>query len=77
VAIGFSPEGDLIISGTYDNKDNLVARPTNVEMLTQGICNMLQRNMFPEEWNTYVGPGVPYEKTCSDLDVNIKVNVIR
>ena len=77
--IEFSPDGQLIISGTYGDKgsNNLVGRPTTVDLLAQDICSTLTRNFLPDEWATYVGKDVRYEKTCTDKDVNIKVNAIR
>ena len=77
LVIEFSPDGQMIVSGTYEGANNLVARPTKVEMLTQDICTMLTRNMTSTEWSTYVGPDINYEKTCSEKDFSIKVNVIR
>jgi WD40 repeat protein len=77
MVIEFSPDGQLIISGTYEGENNVVGRPTEVNMLAQGICSMLSRNFLPDEWSTYVGKGIPYEKTCSEKEFNIKVNVIK
>jgi len=78
MVIEFSPDGQLIISGTWDDTDNLVGRPTGVSMLTQDICNNLTRNLDPEtEWKTYVGKDILYEKTCPEKEFNIKVNVIK
>jgi WD40 repeat protein len=75
----FSPDGQLIISGTYGDKgvNNLVARPTRVDLMAQEICTLLTRNLSPVEWSTYVGTDLPYEKTCADKEYNIKVNAIR
>jgi WD40 repeat protein len=75
----FSPDGDLIITGTYGDKGNLnlVARPTYVDIMSQDICTLLTRNLTTEEWMQYVARDVPYEKTCSEKEYNIKVNVIR
>jgi hypothetical protein len=67
----------MIISGTYESSDNLTGRPTSVNMLTEGVCNKLTRNLTPEEWKTYVGSDIEYEKSCSDKELSIKVNVIR
>lgn len=77
MVIEFSPDGQMIVSGNYEGTNNLVARPTKVEMLTQDICSMLTRNMTSAEWATYVAPDVEYVKTCSEKDFSIKVNVIR
>jgi WD40 repeat protein len=77
LVIEFSPDGRFIISGTYENTDNLVGRPTSMNIIATDICNTLTRNMSPVEWSTYVGKDIDYEKTCSDKEFNIKVNVIR
>jgi WD40 repeat protein len=77
MVIGFSPDGQVVVSGTYENNNNLVGRPTYVDIMAQDICTMLSRNFSTDEWNTYVAKDVEYEKTCSDKEYNIKVNVIR
>lgn len=75
--IQFSPDGDLIVSGTWEGDRNIVSRPTHVDLLAKDICSLVSRNMLQEEWNTYVGKDIPYEKTCGSKDYNIKVNVVR
>jgi WD40 repeat protein len=79
LAIEFSPDGELIISGTYGDKgpNNLVGRPTYADQMAKDICTMLTRNLSTEEWSTYVGKDLPYEQTCVNKEYNIKVNVIR
>jgi WD40 repeat protein len=77
VAIQFSPDGQLIVSGAYEGAQNLVSRPTHVDNLAKDICMLVQRNMDQDEWNTYVGKDIPLEKTCTDQDYNIKVNIVR
>jgi WD40 repeat protein len=78
MVIEFSPDGQLVISGTYGEKGelNLSGRPTYVDLMAQDICSVLQRNLTQAEWATYVG-NVKYEETCPDKELNIKVNVIR
>ncbi|MDQ1332891.1 MAG: hypothetical protein QG576_926 [Bacteroidota bacterium] len=73
----FSPDGQLIVSGTYEGTRNLVSRPAHVDNLVNNICTLVTRNMTQEEWNTYVGRDIPLEKTCSDQNYNIKVNLVR
>jgi WD40 repeat protein len=75
MVIEFSPDGQMIVSGTWDG--NVTGRPTNVISLTQDICSALTRNMTADEWSTYVAKDIAYEKTCSEKEVNIKVNVIK
>ena len=77
MVIEFSPDGQMIVSGTYETSNNVVARPTVVTDLAQDICGVLTRNMSVDEWSTYVGKNVDYEKTCPDKELNIKVNVIK
>ncbi len=79
MVIEFSPDGELLVSGTFGDigVNNLVGRPTHSDLMAQNICSSLQRNLTSEEWSTYVGKDLPYEKTCFDNEFNIKVNVIR
>jgi len=73
----FSPDGQLIISGTYEGDKNLISRPTHVDYMVQDICNIVSRNMTQSEWNTYVARDIPLEETCTDKSYNIKVNQIK
>ncbi len=77
MVIQFSPDGQLIVSGSYDDKENLVSRPAHVDNLVQDVCNKLSRNMTQDEWNTYVGRDIPLEKTCPEKSLNIKMNPIK
>jgi WD40 repeat protein len=77
MVIEFSPDGQFIISGSYEGAHNLIARPTYADILAQDICSMLSRNFTTEEWSTYVAKDIEYEKSCSEKEFNIKVNVIR
>jgi WD40 repeat protein len=77
MVIEFSPDGQLVISGSYENANNIVGRPTEVNTLAQDICSTLTRNFSPDEWSTYVGKDVTFEKTCSEKELNIKVNAIK
>lgn len=77
MVIQFSPDGQLIVSGSYDDKENLVSRPAHVDNLVKDICTTLSRNMNQDEWNTYVGRDIPIEKTCPEKSLNIKVSPIK
>jgi WD40 repeat protein len=37
---------------------------TSSEKLASLICAMLKRDMTLEEWNSMVGPEIPYESSC-------------
>jgi hypothetical protein len=69
----FSPDGELIISGSFENNLNLMGRPTNVDMLARNACNSLTRNMTQNEWDNYVARDIPFEKTCEGKDYHIKM----
>jgi hypothetical protein len=30
-------------------------------------CSMANRNLSLDEWHTYIGPGIPYRRTCPNL----------
>jgi WD40 repeat protein len=73
----FSPDGQIIVSGSYTGSPNLASRPTHVDYFVKDICNIVTRNMNQNEWNTYVGKDIPLEKTCPEKSYNIKVNAIK
>ena len=73
----FSPDGQLIVSGSYEGAQNLVSRPTHVDHLVKDICTLVTRNMTQNEWNIYVAKDIPLEQTCPDRKYNIKVNVVK
>jgi WD40 repeat protein len=77
LVIQFSPDGQLIVTGAYNGEKNLVSRPTHVDFLVNDICSILTRNMDQNEWNTYVGKDIVYEKTCPDKTYNIKMDAIK
>jgi WD40 repeat protein len=77
LVIEFSPDSRTIVSGASAGVDNLVSRPTHVDLLVPEICNYVSRNMNQDEWNTYVGKNIAYENTCPGKSYNIKIEPIR
>ena len=75
--IEFSPDSRAILAGTSGVKNNLVSRPTHIDYLAPEICNYVSRNMRQDEWNTYVGKDIAYERTCQGKSFNIKIDPIR
>ena len=63
--IEFSPDSRAIIAGASAGGQNLVSRATHVDYLVPEICNYVARNMSQDEWNTYVGKDIAYEKNLS------------
>ena len=60
-----SSDGKYLVSGSAE-EDRLISRPTEASMLASKICPLVSRNLTQEEWNTYVGEDIPYQKTCSE-----------
>lgn len=58
----FSPDGKRIISGSKDN--SIRFWPVNHQELADRICQLVDRNLTPDEWKEYVGESVPYADTC-------------
>ena len=77
VAIEFSPDGQVIVSGTTGRTTNLVGRSTQADQLAADMCSVVTRNFTMEEWVAYVGKDIEYEKTCIDKEYNIKVKEIK
>lgn len=77
LAMQFSPDGQIIVTGNSGGIDNLIGRPTNSDYLVRNICNIIKRDMTQDEWNNYVARDIPVEKTCQNNNYNIKVEQIK
>ncbi|MGQ9619779.1 MAG: nSTAND1 domain-containing NTPase [Bacteroidales bacterium] len=77
IAIEFSSDGELIVSGSAGGESNLVSRPAGTHLLAKDICSTLTRNFTEDEWYNYVGKDIEYEKTCSEQEFSIKVKSIK
>lgn len=44
--------------------------PTDPKMLAESVCPKMERNMSPDEWDSYVGKDIDYESTCQSLLFN-------
>lgn len=73
-SLAFSPDGKYIVSSSAE-EPRLIYRPTVAFMMAARICGLLDRNFTNDEWNTYVGADIPYEKTCpfvKEIEIGIK-----
>jgi len=77
VSIEFSPDGQVIVSGTSGKSNNLKGRASNAKLLASDICTVVSRNFTLDEWIAYVGKDIGYEETCQDKKYNIKVREIK
>jgi len=77
IAVEFSSDGQLIITGVDASENNIMVRPSTADLLAEDICRKLTRNFTEEEWYNYAGKDIGYEKTCSEKEFSIKVQQIR
>jgi len=61
----FSPEGKKIICCSADKTIRLFT--AGCELLSAAVEKNVKRNLSKEEWNLYVGPDIPYQKTITRL----------
>jgi WD40 repeat protein len=73
---GFSPDGQMIISGTFEGSPNLVGRPTSADLMARNFCASVERNFTMEEWISYIGKDIEYEETCPGADTRIRIREI-
>jgi len=65
-SVAFSPDGRYLLSAGRD-EHRLIKRPASLKVMAESICTLLTRNLTADEWNRFVGPDVPYERTCLTL----------
>ena len=75
--IEFSPDSKTILAGSSGGGQNVVSRPTHVDYLASEMCNYVSRNMNKDEWTTYIGKDIAFEKTCQGKSFNIKIEHLR
>ncbi|MCP4660675.1 MAG: hypothetical protein GY856_35185, partial [bacterium] len=64
-AVAFSADGEHLFSGGSDRTARLWT--TASDALAQEICETVERNLTPGEWNKYLRAEVEYELTCPGL----------
>ncbi len=75
-SLAFSPDGKHLLSSSAE-EPRLINRPAMASMLASQVCGLVTRNFTKDEWKTYVGSDIPYEKTCpavNKLEIGIKKN---
>ncbi len=77
LVIEFSTDGKSIVAGGSGGGENLVSRPTHVDYMVPEMCNYVTRNLSQDEWNSFVGKDIAYERTCQGKSFNIKIEQVK
>ena len=77
LVIDFSPDSRTLIPETSGGGENLVSRPAHADYIAAEMCNYVSRNMNQDEWNTYIGKDIAYERTCQGKSFNIKIEPVK
>ena len=69
VSLAFSPGGEHLAVCQYES---ILLWPARAESLADSVCRRVWRNLTRDEWSEFVGPDIPYERTCPELsDANV------
>ncbi len=80
--ITFSPDDEQVMVGLHSNiqtvrqgeiqtEASIRAYPTRIQTMSNILCGeAIRRNMTTDEWNTYVGADLNYERTCTNYPAN-------
>lgn len=77
VTIEFSPDGQVIVTGTTGETDNLKSRGTTNDILAKDVRKLVTRNFSLEEWIAFVGKDIEFEATVPGNKYNIRVTEIK
>jgi WD40 repeat protein len=63
-SVAFSPNGKLLLSASAES-----VRPWDIDPNSWAaqLCTIANRNLSLAEWQQFIGPGVPYQRTCANL----------
>ncbi len=62
LSVAYHPSGNRLISGS-SKEDRLILWPTNTYEMAALVLKKIGRNFTQDEWNTYIGADIKYEKT--------------
>ena len=65
LSVDYSSDGKYLVSSSQ--KGVIFVWPTSVDDMAENMCAKITRNMTTQEWETYVGYDIDYQKTCPNL----------
>jgi WD40 repeat protein len=64
--VAFSPDGATLATASDDRTARLWTALPPPDKQIEKICNAVGRNLTKEEWQQYLPPDRPYERTCEN-----------
>lgn len=69
----FSPDDEQLLASVHSSTETIKgvehtirAWPTKIPTMANILCSYVKRNLDRDEWDTFAGNDLKYEKTCSD-----------
>jgi hypothetical protein len=64
-SVAFNADAGLLAAGCDNN--NVYLWQTQTAALAEEVCRKVKRNLTSDEWRTFIGADIEYEKTCEKL----------
>ena len=75
LSLAYSPDGKHLVAGSRDRTMKIwdLSHPMNTstaQQVADMICRKVRRNLTLDEWHTFIGTELPYERTCPNLPLH-------